>query len=385
MRVALIRKEYADGHGGAERYAVSLAQGLASRGHSVCVLAGTCQASLPPGIAWQRVSFAQRPSALKNFCFQRAVRDLLAGARFDIVNGLSQVFPQDIYRAGDGLHRHWLAVQSRHPALRILMRLSLRHQVILHIEREIFRTGNYRRIIVNSLLCKSQVQSYYGVRGRDMCLVYNGVDVQRFSRDRRSALRGPARAQLGLGPDETALLFAGHNFRRKGLRFALHCALGLRAQGFKVKLLVAGRGNPRPFAQAADRCGFRDHLLFLGPVADMQRLFSAADILLHPALYDPFSNVCLEAMACGVPVVTTRQNGAAEVICPGMDGLVVEAAWHVEQMVAGVAGLLENNGAGLQAMSAQAAQTALQYPMARNIDETLAVYDAVLSEKGGGR
>lgn len=384
MRVALIRKEYVDWHGGAERYAVSLAQGLAARGHSVCVFAGTCQAELQPGITWQRVAFMQRPSALKNLSFQRSVRRLLDGSRFDIVNGLSQVFPQDIYRAGDGLHRHWLAVQAPHPVIRMLMRLSPRHQVILRIEREIFRQGNYRRIIANSLLCKDQVHAYYGVPHERICLVYNGVDLQRFSHARRSAVRDQARSQFGIKADEAVLLFAGHNFRRKGLRFALQCALGLRKQGFKVKLMVAGRGNHMPYTRAAARSGFQDGLLFLGPVRDMEQVLHAADILIHPALYDPFSNVCLEAMACGTPVVTTRQNGAAEIIAPHNAGLVVEAAGQVEQMVAGIAALLEHHWSGLQSMSMQAVRIAQQYPLERSIDETMAVYCEVLSEKGTG-
>ena len=157
MKIALIRKEYMDSHGGAERYAVSLAKGLATLGHSVYVFAGKWDEEQHPNIILNRVPFIKFPSPLKNLTFQRNVRRLLVNNDFDIVNGLSQVFPQDVYRMGDGLHIHWLRIQTPNPGKRILKYLNPRHQVILLIEREIFKKGNYWRIISTSRLCTNQL------------------------------------------------------------------------------------------------------------------------------------------------------------------------------------------------------------------------------------
>jgi UDP-glucose:(heptosyl)LPS alpha-1,3-glucosyltransferase len=56
----------------------------------------------------------------------------------------------------------------------------------------------------------------------------------------------------------------------------------------------------------------------------MARYLAAADAFMLPTLYEPFSNACLEALAAGLPVITTRYNGFAEIIEPGVDGEVID-------------------------------------------------------------
>jgi UDP-glucose:(heptosyl)LPS alpha-1,3-glucosyltransferase len=385
MKIALIRKEFMDWYGGAERYAVSLARGLAVLGHSVHVFAGKCDNKQQPDITIHKVPFIPTPSSLKNLSFQRNVRKLLAGHDFDIVNGLSQVFPQDVYRLGDGLHVHWLRIQTPNPGKRLLKYLSPRHQVILSIERQIFKNGNYRRIIANSLMCKNQLIHYYGVPEDNIRLVYNGVDLKRFNQGIKDKLADSSKGKLGISERDTVLLFVGHNFKRKGLQFAIQCAIALKAQGHRVKLLVAGRGNPAPFLRIAGEKGFSDDVTFLGHAKNIEEVYAASDILIHPVLYDPFSNVCLEAMACGLPVLTTKFNGASEIIGDACTGLVVDSPWDVEKMVSGISPLLEDRRTRLRAMSESTARLAQGYSVEKNIKKTVEVYEEVLREKGISR
>ncbi len=383
MKIALIRREYAAGRGGAERYAVTLSRALAQRGHDVHVFAGIVEPGQHAGITLHPVPFLRKPSALKNASFQKNSRRLVAAETFDIVHGLSQVFPQDVYRVGEPLHMHWLLQRTGSRLHRLVKYCSPRHQVILTIERHIFMPDNYRRIIVNSRLCRQQVIDYYGVPEKKIRLVYNGVDPAAFSFDTTGRTRTVAREKLGIAPAEFILLFAGNDFKRKGLIHALQTTRRLRESGYRVRLAVAGRGSARSAQRSAAACGAADAVLFLGSVGSMRDLYHAADLLLLPSLYDPFSNVCLEAMACGLPVVTARSNGACEIIDSGISGIVVDTPQDTEQMAAQIARLCDPPGQALAAMGQAAAETAKNYSLEQNVEKTLRVYEEIIREKQG--
>jgi UDP-glucose:(heptosyl)LPS alpha-1,3-glucosyltransferase len=109
------------------------------------------------------------------------------------------------------------------------------------------------------------------------------------------------------------VLFAGTGWERKGLRFAIQ-AVEECGEGFS--LLVAGRGDERGFQAKRTR--------FLGVAEDMPSLYAAADLFLLPTIYDPFSNACLEALASGLPVITTTANGFSEIVQNGVHGTAVD-------------------------------------------------------------
>lgn len=383
MKTALIRREYVAGRGGAERYAVTLSRALADRGHDVHVFAGLAEQEPHPGITLHRVPFISGPSALKNASFQKNSRRLVAGKTFDIVHGLSQVFPQDVYRVGEPLHMHWLLQRTATRWRRLLKYCSPRHQVILTIERHIFMPGNYRRIIVNSRLCRQQVIDYYGVPEKKIRLIYNGVDSADFSFDETGRTRTAAREKFGIAGSDFVLLFAGNDFKRKGLIHALQTTRRLRQSGYPVKLAIAGRGNALFAKRSAAACKVADAVIFLGTVGSMRELYHAADLLLLPSLYDPFSNVCLEAMTCGLPVVTTRSNGACEIIDSAVSGIVVDTAPDSEQMASMIARLRDAPGDALATMGRAAAESAKKYSLEQNVEKTLRVYEEIIREKQG--
>jgi UDP-glucose:(heptosyl)LPS alpha-1,3-glucosyltransferase len=127
---------------------------------------------------------------------------------------------------------------------------------------------------------------------------------------------------LKLKQDQIALLFAGSGWKRKGLLFAIE-AMAL-CKNRKMRLLVAGRGEARPYKTTRLRFWREDPVQFLGEVADLVPVYAAADIFILPTIYDPFSNACLEALASGLPVVTTRSNGFSEIIEDGVHGSIVD-------------------------------------------------------------
>src|SRR5207249_1340349 len=84
----------------------------------------------------------------------------------------------------------------------------------------------------------------------------------------------------------------------------------------QMRLLVAGRGSERSYKSK--------RVQFLGELADIVRIYSTADIFILPTIYDPFSNACLEALACGLPVITTRFNGFSQIIENGINVSIID-------------------------------------------------------------
>jgi UDP-glucose:(heptosyl)LPS alpha-1,3-glucosyltransferase len=140
-------------------------------------------------------------------------------------------------------------------------------------------------------------------------------------------------------------------------------------------LLVAGRGNARPYQ--TKRLGFwrEQPVQFLGEVADMLRVYAAADIFILPTIYDPFSNACLEALACGLPVITTRSNGFSEIIQNGVHGSIVDQAADLLALRDAIR-FWANPSRRLAARSTTR-QLAAQFDISKNIQETLAILCSV--------
>ncbi len=171
----------------------------------------------------------------------------------------------------------------------------------------------------NSTLLYENLRAHSAENMREFCnwKKRNGVRVSEFGP--APLKRAAARAQLHLAETDIAVLFLGSGWERKGLRFAVAAIESLRND--RMRLLVAGRGNRRRFRSRNAR--------FFGEVGDVRPLLSAADIFLLPTLYDPFSNASLEAMAAGLPVVTTRANGCSEIIEERIHGSIVDRADNI--------------------------------------------------------
>ena len=138
--------------------------------------------------------------------------------------------------------------------------------------------------------------------------------------------RAELRAELGLADDATVGLFVGHNYELKGLRPLLH---GLRhrldrdPKARPIHLIACGGGKPRAFRSLARALGLGGMVHFLGFRPDIRPCFHASDFFASPTYYDPCSLVVFEALACGLPVITTACNGAGEAITQGREGFVI--------------------------------------------------------------
>lgn len=314
LRIALVIERSGAGTGGAENVAWQVAAGLVRAGDQVTVVSRSGAA--PPGAALAHVRAPALWQPLRLLAFSHAAaRATRAG--FDLVQSFSRTLHQDVFRAGGGSHADYLERLHGERGAR-WRRLSPRHAAQLWIERRVFEDPS-QTVLCNSALVREQIAKRYGVPEGRLVVIRNGVDLLRFHPERRGREGLRLRGELAAG-SRTVFLFAGSGFVRKGLDVALGALAAARDR--EALLWVAGRDAPARWQALANRLGLGERVRFLGPRSDVESLYAAADALLLPTRYDAFANVCLEAAAAGLPVVTSGANGAAEIACEA--GIVVE-------------------------------------------------------------
>lgn len=308
LKIGFVRRGFSRS-GGAEAYLTRLASGVTAAGH---------EAQLFTGVEWPDTGWPYgnvvRVNGESPLRFADELERLRLSASCDISMSLERVWRCGVYRAGDGVHAAWLQRRARPASAWRWVRnaLNRKHSAILRLEQALFRKGGAGRVIANSTMVKQEITQFYGYPADLIDVVPNGVPIEQFQFDQEA--REASRRVLQLDREDIAVLFMGSGWERKGLAHALHAIEKLDSQ--HLKLLVAGRGNARRYRSRRAQ--------FLGEITDTAAIYRASDIFVLPTLYDPFSNACLEALASGLPVVTTRNNGFAEIIEDGIHGTIID-------------------------------------------------------------
>jgi UDP-glucose:(heptosyl)LPS alpha-1,3-glucosyltransferase len=363
LSIVFVRRGYSP-TGGAETYLKRLARGVIEARHEVQLVATNDW----PDSEWPFGSIIHLRSK-SPIEFATELERMRAQFPFEILFSLERVWSCDVYRAGDGVHRAWLEQRRKFelPLKRFVRSLSSKHQDLLRLEQSLFSGGNAKRVIAGSQMVKDEIVNLYGYPADKIDIIRNGVPLKKFRFD--PELREKSREELNLKPDQIALLFAGSGWERKGLLFAMEAVALYKNR--KMRLLVAGRGNARLYKTRRLRFWREEPVQFLGEVADMLRVYSAADIFILPTMYDPFSNACLEALACGLPVITTCSNGFSEIIENGVHGSIVDHAGDLLALRDAIR--LWSDPSRRAAARSTNSQLAAQFDISQNINETLAI------------
>jgi UDP-glucose:(heptosyl)LPS alpha-1,3-glucosyltransferase len=379
MKIALVNKTFSLSHGGAERFSVNLATAFCREGHDVHVFANRAE-DLPDEVVVHTVPSPQKPAVRRVLSFPRQVRKLLITDEYDIVYGLTQIYPQDLHRMGGGIHRHWMRIRYPFAPWRWCNYLfNMTHLMNIYLEKQIYRPDNYRRIVTNSRLCAKHARQYYDVPPERIAVIYNGVDHHTFNPEKVGSHREDVRGGLGLEEKDLVFLFVASNWQRKGLDVLIRAVSTLGIKGKSCHVLVVGRGKPSPFVKLARQLGLENRVHFVGPTREIQRYYAAGDLMVLPTLYDPFANVCLEAMACGKPVITTSANGAAEIIRPGETGFVQKDPRSYIELALLLEKCLDREKR--MAMGRRAREISLDFTLRKNLMETIDVCRQVQAEK----
>ncbi len=323
MRLAIIRQRYTP-YGGAERYVEAALEALLERGIAITLYTrqwpNTRLQLIEPvlcdpfyiGRLWRDWSFA------------RAVCGAVAKKAPELVQSHERLLCCDIYRAGDGVHRTWLDERLADASAFTRWRIesSTYHQYILAVERRLFASPWLRAVICNSKMVRDDIHGRFGMSLDKLPVIYNAVDSDLFS-PQLTQHRAAVRQKLGVSETATVFLLVGSGYARKGVAEATMALARLPGDSY---LWVVGRDkSARLYRRLAQKLGVAHRVLILGAQDDPKPFYGAADAFVLPTVYDPCPNAALEAMACGLPIVTSTKCGAAELVTEHDAGLVCRA------------------------------------------------------------
>ena len=359
MKLALICRPFVF-HGGVETATAGLMGELVRRGYAVDLYTTAGQAPVP-GVTIRRLPVIPGPRLVRLLSLALSARRVARSRSYDVVQSHERSLGQDLYRAGEGTHRGYLEAVGR-------PRPGPYHRCVIMLERKIFTLETARAVVAISEHGRSEIRRLYGTAADRVTRVYNGVDLARFHPANRERERLATRSALGLATDAWVVVFVGSGFERKGLGPLIE---GLaRTRDARSRLVVAGRGSVDTHRALATRLGMGERVLWTAPRPDVERLYAAADVVALPARYEPFGNVHLEALASGVPVLSSRAAGGAELIEPGRNGWVVDEV-SAEAIASGLDRLHESDRASL---SAAARASAEPFTYAAQVDRLEQIY-----------
>jgi glycosyltransferase involved in cell wall biosynthesis len=280
-----------------------------------------------PGIYWHRIPSVAGPHLLQFLSWLflnkacRWWREHIGGDRSDLLlsPGIN-CFDSDVIVVHALFHRVWELAQSesrRSKSLRDWHR-QVYYRLLVALEKRIYSDQKVALGAVSQRTA-NLLDSNFG--RRDVRVLPNAVDLQTFSPLQRMQRRPTARQEWKFSEQQVVLLLIGNDWSVKGLGTLLRAMA--ETQNENLRLLVAGGDAPGPFQQLANSLGLVDRVHWVLPRADVLSLYAAADIYVSPTREDAFALPPLEAMACGLPVITSVFNGGAEVIYDWVNGFVL--------------------------------------------------------------
>lgn len=321
-RIVLIRQRYTR-FGGAERFVASALDALAARGARLSVI--TRRWEHQPGVELIAVNPFHIGRLWRDWAFARAACRVVEQRGFDLVQSHERLACCDIYRAGDGVHRIWLRRRAAAGGWRTRLGqwLNPYHHYVLNAEKRLFASSRLKAVICNSQMVRDEIMSCFGLPEERIEVIYNAVDLVRFTPLLRTQHRRAQRELLGVPETAMVYLFVGSGFERKGLSSAIHALASLPKHCY---LVVVGKDRAvRRYRRLARTLGVAERVKFAGPQVDTAPFYGMADAFVLPTLYDPFPNVVLEALASGLPVVVSDSCGAVDIIRDGENGFVCSA------------------------------------------------------------
>jgi len=284
-KIHLIREKHTP-YGGAENYLSRLSNALHERGVDCEVLNSPFPSFLP---SWMRMFLFD-----KFLCWNKKNKFYFS---------LERISCPDIYRAGDGVHKVFLENTNKKS-------FNPLHRVMKYYEKKCFSSA--RVIVANSQMVKSEIIQTYGISSKNIKVIYNGIPVK--SCDYYYSYKKIYK-EFSYIDSKKIILFVGSGFSRKGVDSFLKIISLLKT--IEVIAFVIGYDkNINKYIDTSSNLGLRDIVNFIGPRDDVNDFYCISDFVILPSLYDPFSNVTLEAMNFGNVVFTSHGNGASELLDP---------------------------------------------------------------------
>ena len=385
MRVGLVLDRFDRRLGGVEQWTAQLADHLLARGHEIHVVAREiAPEEQRPGLVAhplpsQPTRMAQANEAAR--CLRKlsldVIHDMGMGWYYDLLQphgGSRLVANHQNLSLGAGWSR---------PARRLAQHVLPRYRdfrSLCHKQYADLETDRPARLVVAiSQMVRRDLLLRHGVSDDRLRLVYNGVNADRFTPGLRNTYRAPTRHDIGVDDDQPVFLIVAHNFLLKGVPALLRAMVRFRRSNYSGVLVIVGGKRLGRWQREIERMGIAEQVRFVGAVDDPTPFYAAADVYVQPTWYDPCSLVLLEALACGLPVITSPFNGAGELIDPGVHGTIVD---EPSDDLALARAMIEWSSPGRRSMTAKLCrERMLAHTFERNVDGIVEIYEEVLASR----
>jgi len=350
--------------GGIERVAISAVNGLHRLGFTVTAAGSYVEpGALDEGVRWGDVDKSRWGGAGVVAQFGKtATRVLEAEDKPEGVLGFGVVCPDDAVTWVQSVHARWLETsRTQQFRGRLKRKLNPFHRVAIGREKQLFGGRRYRRLLALTRDVAADLEHFYAVPSGDIEVVSNGVCPDEFHTvDDRVKLA--LRAEFGLQPDRPTISFVANESDRKGLPQLIESVS--RMTDRRVQLLLAGRIGGA-CKQLAEQYGIADRVYWVGQREQIAPIFQASDLFVLPTRYEAWGLVIVEALACGVPVITTRDAGAACAVRESVNGYLLDDASDVEALTAQLQRALNDTAWNRQAIAESATPYQWQSIMSR--------------------
>jgi UDP-glucose:(heptosyl)LPS alpha-1,3-glucosyltransferase len=389
MHLALNFQRVDPSKGGAETYVADLCRNLVQAGHRVDLYAESwADKALPAQVNAIKVDAPGRTRIERILSFARNSEKNLREANHDCSIGFINTWFHDVIIPQGGIQQGSLAANAARfspparPLYLAAKKLNPKYWMHHLIERRQYDPRRQPRVIAVSNLVKRDLMHFHRVPLHRIYVVPNAIDPRRLAVAQPGALRCAFRNRIGLEPGDLVGLFAGHNFALKGLKPLLE-ALGERRRqsraGRPIHLLVCGGGDTSSYRRLSRSLGLAETVHFLGFYPHVEDCYWSSDFFVQPTYYDPCSLVVMEALACGLPVITTAKNGAGEIMENGREGFVLTEPAARRELVAALEHMADD-GARL-AMSQKAAALGRYSTLDLHVARLIAIFEEVAAAR----
>lgn len=334
MKIGLAIYNFDPKKGGTERYTYDLAKRLAAKGHEVYVF---CVNGVEvAGVTSIPLKVYKYPRWLRNLSFALAHRNAVRKMSPDVLLGYGNVLDLDVFQSHGGVQKVWMkreiaSYEKGVPRIinTVLLKCSFNQIIQQMMEKHAVKKRISKNIIAISDMVRDHFSLQYGIDKENFSIVYNGVDTERF----RPAFTPPPGSTI-------TILFCAGNFRLKGLGPLIRAIGNVVRQGKDVRLIVMGRGKKEHFKTLINQEQLGNLVTFLGESSAPEEIYRRAHIFVNPTYYDSYSLTTIEAMASGLPVITTRWAGASCFISPE-EGYVIDEPENIDALSAAIIALTD--------------------------------------------
>ncbi len=313
MKIALAHKRL-DLKGGTEKDFYRTAQGLRDLGHEIHLFCSEFGVEPPSDVFAHRIPVLPLGRTARLWSLALVGPAIIRKHPCDVVVSFGRMPRADVVRCGGGSHRGFLERLGREGGVRrrLWQRVSVYHCSVLAIEKRQFQAGGFEKIVAVAEEVKNDLMVHYAVPQERIVVLYNGVDHHRFHPARRQQVRSIVRDRWGIPLTAPLVLFVGSGFQRKGLDRLLSVwnAPGLH----ESYLFVVGDDARLSWYKRQAVMAGGERIVFTGRQEDIENYYAAADVVALPSVQESFGNVILEGLASGLPVVVSREAGAAEIL-----------------------------------------------------------------------